>query len=55
MIKKIYNHFMNDSLYRNSIYLILSTAVMGGFGFIFWIIAARLFTLEQIGLELLVY
>jgi O-antigen/teichoic acid export membrane protein len=41
---------MKDSLYRNSIYLMLSTAVMGGFGFVFWIIAARLFTTAQVGL-----
>jgi len=50
LIKKIYKHFMDDSLYRNSIYLMLSTAVMGGFGFIFWLIAARIFTTAQVGL-----
>jgi exosortase/archaeosortase family protein len=41
---------MNDSLYRNSIYLMLSTAIMSFLGFIFWMIAARLYTTENIGL-----
>lgn len=49
-ITKIYRHFTNDSLYRNSIYLMLSTGVMAFFGFFFWIINARLFTPEQVGL-----
>jgi len=49
-IKKIYNKIMNDSLYRNSIYLMLSTLIMSVFGFIFWMINARLFTTEQVGL-----
>lgn len=39
-----------DSLYRNSIYLMLGTFVMSVFGFIFWMIGARLFTTEQVGL-----
>jgi len=39
-----------DSLYRNSIYLMLSTAVMAFFGFFFWIMNARLFSTEQVGI-----
>ncbi len=39
-----------DSLFRNSFYLMLATAVMAGFGFFFWLISARLFTIENIGL-----
>jgi O-antigen/teichoic acid export membrane protein len=50
MIKKIYNHFMTDSLYQNSIYLMASTFVMAVLGFFFWIICARLFNPEKIGL-----
>jgi O-antigen/teichoic acid export membrane protein len=50
IITRIYRHFANDSLYRNSIYLILSTAVMAFFGFFFWIINARLFKTEQVGI-----
>ena len=41
---------MGDSLYRNSIYLMSSTLVMAVLGFAFWMINARLFTVEQIGL-----
>lgn len=46
----IYSRFLHNSLYRNSIYLMLSTVVMAFFGFFFWIIAARLYSTEQIGL-----
>lgn len=49
-IKKTAQKFYNDSLYRNSIYLMLSTAVMSFFGFFFWIINARLFSPTEIGL-----
>ncbi|MBU3979532.1 oligosaccharide flippase family protein [Patescibacteria group bacterium] len=47
---KIYAHFASDSLYRNSIYLMVSTAVMAFFGFFFWMINARLYTPEQVGI-----
>ncbi len=50
MIKKIYNHFMKDPLYRNSIYLMMGTIVLSAFGFVFWMINARLFTAEEVGL-----
>jgi O-antigen/teichoic acid export membrane protein len=50
MVKRVYNHFMGDSLYRNSIYLMASTLVLAVFGFLFWIINARLFKPDQIGL-----
>lgn len=50
MHKKIYSHFMKDSLYRNSIYLMLSTGIMAFFGFFFWIINARLYKPEQVGI-----
>lgn len=38
-----------DHLYRNSIYLILNDIIASGFGFVFWIICARLFATEQVG------
>lgn len=41
---------MSDSLYSNSIFLILSTAVMAVLGFFSWIIIARFFNPHQIGL-----
>ena len=49
-ISKFYNYLANDSLYKNSIYLILSTGVMAVFGFFFWIINARLYSAEQVGI-----
>ena len=42
--------FKQDSLFRNSVYLMLSTAVQAGLGFIFWIFAARLYTAEEVGI-----
>lgn len=50
LFKKALHQVHNDSLYRNSIYLMLSTAVMSFFGFFFWIINARLFTSEEVGI-----
>ncbi len=41
---------MHDSLYRNSIYLLASQIINAGTGFLFWIICARLFTIEIVGL-----
>ena len=39
-----------DLLLQNSFYIMLSTALMGLLGFIFWIICAHLFTARQVGL-----
>lgn len=47
---KYYKLVASDSLYRNSIYLISSTAVMSLLGFFFWIINARLYSTEQVGI-----
>lgn len=55
MIKVLFNKLKNDSLYSNSIFLLLSSAVLMGLGFIFWTIVARLFTSEQIGAANTVY
>ncbi len=49
-IKRIYTHFLRDSLYRNSMYLMLSTLILSFFGFFFWVINARLYTSTQVGL-----
>jgi O-antigen/teichoic acid export membrane protein len=49
-IIELYNHFSRDSLYRNSIYLMLSTAIMAFLGFFFWILCAHLFSPEQVGI-----
>jgi O-antigen/teichoic acid export membrane protein len=39
-----------DSLYRNSLYLLLATVVLSGFGFFFWLISAHLIPTSEIGL-----
>lgn len=49
-ISKFYNYLANESLYRNSIYLMLSTGVMAVFGFFFWMINARLYSAKQVGI-----
>jgi O-antigen/teichoic acid export membrane protein len=49
-IKEVWNNFQDDKLFRNSVYLILTTISMGGFGFIFWLISTRVFSPEEIGL-----
>lgn len=38
-----------DHLVRNSFFIMASTAAMGGFGFLFWLVVARLYTSSQIG------
>lgn len=50
LIRKVLSDFQSGYLFRNSVYLILATAVMAGFGFFFWLIASRLFTSEQVGI-----
>lgn len=50
MISALLQRFQNDSLFRNSAYLMMATCVLAVFGFLFWFITARLFTPEEIGL-----
>ena len=40
----------SDSLYRNSIFMAATSLFNAGCGFFFWMIAARLYTVEQVGL-----
>ncbi|HLD10912.1 MAG TPA: oligosaccharide flippase family protein [Candidatus Nanoarchaeia archaeon] len=46
MLKKI----IKDSLYKNSLYLIINSILISLFGFIFWNITTKLFTMEQVGI-----
>jgi O-antigen/teichoic acid export membrane protein len=46
----LYERIMGDSLYNNSIYLMLSSGVIAILGFIAWLICARLFSAHDIGL-----
>ena len=49
-IRRLWAHFSSDSLFRNSVYLMLSTGVMGVLGFLFWILASHLYAPSDIGL-----
>lgn len=55
LVKKYILHFYNDSLFRNSVYLMLSTAIMAGLGFIFWLIVARYYSKAEIGLTTAIF
>ena len=48
--KNTYKHIMADTLYRNSLLNMASTFVLGGFGFVFWIIIAHLYKTENVGI-----
>lgn len=48
--KVLIGHFNSDSLFRNSVFLMLSTLVQAVLGFLFWMLCARLFTPAEIGL-----
>ncbi len=49
-LQAIYQQVMTDPLYRNSIFNMASTFILGGLGFIFWIIVARLYKPENVGI-----
>ena len=48
---KLWRHFQDDSLFRNSFFLMMATAVMSGFGFVFWLIWTKFFTPADIGVS----
>lgn len=49
-LQKIYQQILTDPLYRNSIFNMASTFILGGLGFVFWIIIARLYKTESVGI-----
>ena len=46
----VYKHILTDPLYRNSLFNMASTFILGGLGFVFWIIIARLYKPENVGI-----
>lgn len=50
MFQKLYNHYTHDPLYRSSIYVMASTFVLAVLGFLFWMIIARTFKPEYVGI-----
>ncbi len=49
-LRTLIHRVLHDSLLRNSLYLMLATASLAFFGFLFWLLNARLFTPEEVGL-----
>ncbi len=49
-MKVINKNPFKDSLYKNSLFLMISSGVMSVLGFFFWIICARIYPSEQVGL-----
>ena len=48
-IKEFRNH-LKDPLYKNSFYILLTMVIGGLLGFIFWIVAAKLYSQEEVGI-----
>ncbi len=46
---EVFTRLHSVSLYRNAVYLILTNAVLAITGFVFWIVAARLYPAEAVG------
>ena len=49
-LKSFRQTFSNDSLIRNAVYLLGSTAIMSILGFVFWIFVAHLYSTSEIGI-----
>src|SRR5579872_995949 len=46
--KNGYKRVITDPLFKNSIFNMVSTFILGGLGFVFWIIIARLYKAESV-------
>jgi O-antigen/teichoic acid export membrane protein len=49
-VPDILHRARSDSLVRNSLFIMTSTVVTAGFGYVFWIIAAHVFTSQEVGI-----
>lgn len=47
---KTWTRYIRDPLYRSSFFLLLSSLLNSVYGFVFWIAAAKLYSLEDIGI-----
>lgn len=50
-----FTHLLSDRMYRNSFYLIASSGVLMGTGFLFWMLVARFYTSEEVGIATTTY
>src|SRR6266487_4951401 len=48
--KNVFKHVITDAVYRNSLFFMASALILSGFGFVFWIIIARLYNTENVGI-----
>lgn len=48
--RDIYINLLNNSIYLNSFYLMLSSLIASATGFIFWIIVARFYSVSDVGI-----
>ncbi|MGA9141435.1 MAG: oligosaccharide flippase family protein [Methanocella sp.] len=46
---KAIKYQLNDPLYKNSIFMFVAKALLAAGGFIFWMLAARLYSVEEVG------
>jgi O-antigen/teichoic acid export membrane protein len=49
-IKNTFKNIIADPLYKNSLFEMISIFVLGALGFVFWIIIARLYKAENVGI-----
>ena len=45
----VLSRLLQDEMTLNSLYLVMSTGLQAGFGFVFWIMTARLFSVSDVG------
>jgi O-antigen/teichoic acid export membrane protein len=50
MIIKLYRQIMGRTLYKNSLYLMLNSGMLAFSGFLFWLVAARIYNPYEIGI-----
>src|SRR6185369_10617358 len=50
MIKKFYTQIMGRTLYKNSLYLMINSAVLAFSGFLFWLLVARIYSPQEVGI-----
>lgn len=49
-LKNVYTRVTHDPLYANSLFNMAGTFVLGALGFVFWIVVARLYNTDQVGI-----
>ncbi len=50
LVRNLVRRLRNDSLLRNSIYIMGTMVIASGFGYLYWIVAAHLYSAHDVGL-----